>query len=89
MSKIKYKVEKNKTNKVKFLVASSSIRFLARIIDLIILFIILFFSGISIFYHGVYDLTNHNVTYGDFISMMFGRNLSGYSNETLSLMFIG
>lgn len=89
MQKTKYKIVDHKQKKQKFLLASSGIRFTARIVDLICLFIILFFTGVSIFYYGVYNLTNHTVSYGEFISMMFGRNLSGYDATTLSIFFVG
>ena len=89
--KIKYKtnIQTQNNEKNKYLLASSGIRIFARIIDLIILFFFLFFTGIAIFYHGVYDLTNHDVTYNMFISMMFGHNLTSFSKETLSIMFSG
>ena len=89
--KTKYKtnIEIKSTSKNKYLLAGTSIRIFARIIDLFFLFFFLFFTGVAIFYHGVYDLSKHEITYFSFISMMFGNNLSSYQPDTLSIMFNG
>ena len=71
------------------LIASASIRIIARCIDLIVLFFFLFFTGAAIFYHGVPALTNNNVTYAQFIPMMFGKDINLYSHEITSQFFAG
>lgn len=77
-------IEKNK-----YMIASSGIRFFARIIDLVILFFFLFFTGIAIFYNNVYEVTGSKISYAEFIPMMFGHNLTSYSTKQLALIFIG
>ncbi len=79
----------NKEERSRFILASSSIRIIARMIDLAILFLFCFFTGVAIFYHGVWIITNHQISYGSYLPILFGHNLNQFTKSQLGLMFDG